>query len=68
MISSCDINPSLLFDNLIWRIGDVVEYTGLSKGHIYNLTSRDEIPHTKKGKILFFVPEEIRNWILEGNL
>jgi excisionase family DNA binding protein len=64
----CDkSNPLLLFNNLIWRIDEVASYLKCSKGHIYNLVHKDEIPFLKKGKFLFFIPEQIREWILEGN-
>ena len=57
-----------LFDKKIWRIDDVASYLQLSKKTIYNKTSKGEIPHFKKGKILYFRPVEIENWLLEGNL
>lgn len=53
---------------LIWRINDVSKYLGVTKGHIYNLVSRNKIPHIKKGRLLYFVPSEIENWVLEGNI
>ena len=56
-----------VFDKRIWRVKDVAEVVGCSKGHVYNLAHRDEIPRVKKGKFLFFVPEEILEWILKGD-
>ena len=56
-----------LFDKRIWRIIDVADYLQLSVKTVYNKTSRGEIPHIKKGKVLYFRPEEIENWVLEGN-
>lgn len=50
-----------------WKIDDVAAYTGYSKGTLYNLTSRDLIPHRKKRGKLYFVPSEIQNWIEEGD-
>lgn len=61
-------NLPLFFHNQIWRTEQVAEYLGLSKGHIYNLTSDEKIPFHKKGKVLYFIPSEIENWILEGNI
>ena len=58
----------MLFDKRIWRIIDVAEYLQLSVKTVYNKTSRGEIPFIKKGKTLYFRPEEIENWLLEGNL
>jgi len=59
---------SSLFKNFIWRIDELSKAIGVSKGHIYNLVSRGEIPHRKKGRLLFFIPTEIKNWILEGEI
>lgn len=63
-----DDRSSKLFDKKIWRVKDVAEFLNCSIGHIYNLTSDEKIPKVKKGKFVFFIPEEIHNWILEGNL
>lgn len=57
-----------LFENRIWRINDVAKFIGVSVKHVYNLTSRKKIPHYKKGKLLYFIPDEILNWIQEGNV
>lgn len=56
------------FDKKIWRIIDVAEYLQCSVKTIYNKTSRGEIPHIKKGKTLYFRPDVIESWVLEGNL
>jgi predicted DNA-binding transcriptional regulator AlpA len=53
-----------LFENEIWKIEDVVNYTGLAKKTIYNLCSAGEIPHLKQRKRLVFIPQEIRKWNL----
>ena len=61
------------FNNQIWRIDDVAAVLGVSKGYIYNLVCKSKktrkkiIPHHKKGKLLFFIPEEILSWIQEGD-
>lgn len=57
-----------IFDNRIWNILDVARYTGYHVGTLYNLTSKNLIPHRKKRGKLFFVPFEIQNWIEEGDL
>ena len=62
------VKDNTLFDKRIWRIIDVAEYLQCSVKTIYNKTSRGEIPFIKKGKVLYFRPEEIENWLLEGNL
>jgi excisionase family DNA binding protein len=58
------------FDIRIWLIEDVAKFLGVSIGHIYNLTSRREIPFRRKGKKgrLYFIPAEIMQWIDEGEV
>ena len=56
-----------LFDKKIWRTIDVAEFLQISVKTVYNKTSKGEIPYIKKGKVLYFRPEEIENWVLEGN-
>ena len=52
----------------IWRVKDVAEFLGCSKGHVYRLASDEKIPKIKKGKFVYFMPERIHNWVLEGDL
>lgn len=63
-----DRSSTKLFDKKIWRVKDVADFLGCSTGHVYNLTSDERIPKVKKGKFVFFIPEEIHNWVLEGDL
>ncbi|MBK22463.1 MAG: hypothetical protein CME70_00540 [Halobacteriovorax sp.] len=56
-----------IFNKRIWRINDVAIFLQCSVGHVYNLCSNDEIPKIKKGKFLFFIPEEIQEWVLQGD-
>ena len=57
-----------LFDKKIWRINDVAQFLQCSVKTIYNKTSKGEIPYIKKGKTLYFRPDDIENWLMEGNL
>jgi len=57
----------MLFYKKIWRVDDVAKFLGVTVGHIYNLASNEKIPKRKKRGILFFVPNEILNWVLEGD-
>lgn len=57
-----------LFDKRIWRVNDVARFMNCSIGHIYNLASDEKIPKRKRGKFLYFIPTEVLNWILEGEL
>lgn len=58
----------MLFKKKIWRVSDVANFLECSIGHVYNLASDEKIPKRKKNGFLFFVPEEILNWVLEGEL
>ncbi len=42
------------------------EYIGISKSHGYKLTSTNQIPHSKRGRRLFFDKAELDKWLL-GN-
>jgi predicted DNA-binding transcriptional regulator AlpA len=64
LIKKCYLQTQL-FKIRIWTIQDVALFTGFAVGTIYNKTSRREIPHRKRGKKLFFIPDEILNWIDE---
>jgi len=55
----------LVFNNQIWRISDVAGFLKCSEGHIYNLVYKKRIPYRKKGRLLFFLPSEIMQWIEE---
>lgn len=63
-------NSSKLFEKIIWRIDDVARHTGWLKKYIYNLTAKKDengIPAIKKGRTLFFIPDDFLEWIKEGN-
>ncbi len=71
--STLELNSDTLFNNQIWRIDDVANFLGVSVGHIYNLVSasrkmrrKDEIPYRKRGKLLYFFPHEVLDWINKG--
>jgi len=66
-VENGSFRTSKLFDIQIWTIDDVANYLSVSKGHIYNLVSRNEIPFRKRGKRgkLYFIPQEIFDWIYE---
>ena len=55
-----------LLEKKLWRVSDFAEYLGVSKGHIYNLNSKKLVPSHKKGKLLYFLPKEIFDWVLTG--
>ena len=43
-----------------------VQVTGLKKKTIYNLVNKRMIPHSKKGKRLYFDEHELNAWIRTG--
>jgi excisionase family DNA binding protein len=58
--------PNQFFENRILRVAQVAELLGYSKDHIYRLASQKKIPFRKKGKTLFFMSQEILDWVNEG--
>lgn len=64
-----EINTLLAAKNVL-TLEDVVLITGLSKGHIYRLTSTREIPHYKpngRNKV-YFKKSEIEEWLLQNRI
>lgn len=47
----------------ILNIKQVASYLSLTPSAIYKLTSRKEIPHSKRGKRLYFQKAEVNDWI-----
>ena len=48
---------------------DVALLTGLSKSHLYKLTSTHQIPHYKpNGKNIYFDRMEIENWMKQNRV
>lgn len=60
---------SLLAAKNVLGVDDVVVLTGLSKGFVYKLTCRKEIPHYKpNGKLLYFDRQEIESWMKQNRV
>jgi excisionase family DNA binding protein len=52
------------------KIGGIelaVEITGLAKQTIYAMTSKNSIPHIKRGGKLYFKAEDLQKWIEAGD-
>lgn len=49
----------------ILNLDEAVAFTGLSKGHLYRLTSEKQIPYYKKCRKLYFKKSELEDWLLE---
>ena len=56
-----------LFNKRIWTITETAQFLDLAVGTIYQLVSKGKIPFRKKNKRLYFIPQEILNWIHEGD-
>ena len=47
-------------------VKQAIVFLDLAKQTIYGLTSRNEIPHYKRGKKLYFLKAELEKWMLEN--
>lgn len=60
---------SLLAAKKVLTFEDVALLTGLSKSHLYKLTSTHQIPHYKpNGKYLYFDRAEVEKWMLQNRV
>lgn len=61
--SGIGANQCQLFDNLIWGIDEVCNFTSYAKGTVYNKVSSGEIPYRRgRKRKLVFIPSEIIKW------
>lgn len=61
------IEVALLCLKTVFTFDELVAYTGLSKSHLYKLTSSGRIPCSKPfGKHLYFNKLEIDEWLLQN--
>jgi excisionase family DNA binding protein len=61
------IENLLISNKEILSLKELVDYTGLSKGYIYKLTSNNLIPYYKPvGKKIYFYKAEVDKWILQN--
>ncbi len=62
-----NIESLLLSQKTVLNFDEVAAYTGLSKSHLYKLTSTGGIPCYKpQGKHIYFSRKEIDNWLLNN--
>lgn len=52
----------------IFNIDEFCQYTGLSKQTVYKKTGKGLLPHSKRGKRLFFDKEKVDAWLLENSV
>lgn len=56
-----------LAEKRILNLEQAALFTGLSTSYLYKLTSKRMIPHSKpRGKTIFFVREELEEWMLQN--
>jgi excisionase family DNA binding protein len=58
--------PSTEAGRTIFNLDQVCEYVKISKQSIYKLTGKGLIPHSKRGKRLYFEKSQIDTWLLEN--
>ena len=58
---------SLQDPHAILTIDEAVAFTGYSKSAIHSATSKDTIPHFKRGNKLFFFKDELVEWLKSDN-
>lgn len=52
----------------IMSLTEFCEYAGLSRQTVYKLTSAQKVPHSKRGKRLYFDREKVDAWLLENQV
>jgi len=45
-----------------------IAYLNCSKSYLYKMTSQNKIPHSKRGKKIFFQKEVLDSWLLENKI
>ena len=62
-----NIESLLLSQKTVLNFDELAAYTGLSKSHLYKLTSTGGIPCYKpQGKHIYASKEEVDNWLLKN--
>lgn len=51
---------------LIMKCPDVCKYLNMKMSTLYQLTHKKEIPFNKKSKTLYFIKDEIDQWLADG--
>ena len=59
---------SLLASKNVLTLDDLQLLTGLSRSHLYRLTSSHQIPYYKKGKCCFFDKNEVEQWMKQNRV
>ena len=59
---------TLLNAKNLLRFEDVVLLYGFSRSTLYKMTSSRQIPHFRRGKVLFFDKNEVDQWVKENRI
>lgn len=59
---------TLIGAKTVLELEDAALFTGMSKGHLYRLTSGRQIPHFKKNRKLYFKKSDLEDWLLEQRI
>ena len=59
-------SPTLLIEDDMGGIELAIQITGLAKPTIYSLVCDRKIPHSKRGKRLYFSRQELVQWLKAG--
>ena len=61
------IKEMLVSQKTVLTFNEAVAYMGVSKGHLYKLTSRRQIRHYKpRGKMVYFNRAELDAWLCQN--
>lgn len=63
-----NLNVTNILTKNVLTFDEVMMLTGLSRSHLYMLTSKKVIPHAKRGKMLYFDRAEIEAWLMENRV
>lgn len=62
------IEKMLWAQKTVLDLDEAVLYTGYSRGYLYKLTSKKQIPHYKKSRKIFFNRTELDEWLQEQRI
>lgn len=55
-------------ESTVFDIDAFCEYSGLSKDTVYRKTGKGQIPHSKRGKRLYFDKSEVDAWLMANKV
>ena len=57
-----------IFDSKPMVFDEACAYISYSSTHLYKLTSKNLIPHLKRGKKLYFLKSDLDTWLIENKV